>query len=69
MLISKIVQFIVICSLKFTRMQTETSVSVKSKHDQLKILMVCPPYVRAIGPHGHGWKQNNKSHVANWHTI
>ena len=36
MLISKIVHFIVICSLKFTLMQTAASVSGKRKHDSVK---------------------------------
>lgn len=59
MLISKIVHFIVICSLKFTLMQTATSVSGKSKLDQLKILMVRSQYMfvqQVFYPHGHKLK-------------
>ena len=36
MLISKIVHFIVTCSLKFTLMQMTTSVLGKRKHDSVK---------------------------------
>lgn len=54
MLISKIVHFIVICSLKITLMQTATSVRGKRKQIQLKILMVCHSII--FYPHGHKLK-------------
>ena len=59
MLTSKIVHLIVICSLKFTLMQTETRVRGKRKHDSVQNINGLSQYMfvqQVFYPHGHKLK-------------